>query len=265
MKVIQLENQRQNIQFDLDNLKTKEERNKLGQFSTPIVLANDILKYTSTLISKKEKIRFLDPAIGTGVFFSALSKIFSSNEIETARGFEIDKHYGIPSKSLWSETKLTYEINDFTLIEAPKDNKDKYNLLICNPPYSRHHHIKEQKQRLKLAAKKSANINLSGLAGLYCYFIALSNSWMKDDAIGVWLLPSEFMDVNYGNVIKEYLLNKVCLLRVHRFDPTNVQFEDALVSSSVAWFQNTKPSGNNEVLFSYGGTIDTPTCEKMIK
>ncbi|ETR69363.1 MAG: hypothetical protein OMM_03972 [Candidatus Magnetoglobus multicellularis str. Araruama] len=35
------------------------------------------------------------------------------------------------------------------------------------------------------------------------------------------------MDVNYGNQIKQYLLDKVKLLHIHRFDPDEVQFNDA--------------------------------------
>jgi adenine-specific DNA-methyltransferase len=33
------------------------------------------------------------------------------------------------------------------------------------------------------------------------------------------LIPSEFMDVKYGGPLKQYLLDKVTLLRIHRFDP----------------------------------------------
>ncbi len=59
-------------------------------------------------------------------------------------------------------------------------------------------------------------MKLSGLAGLYCYFIALSHRWMKKSGIAGWLIPSEFMDVNYGQAIKDYLLNEVTLLQIHR-------------------------------------------------
>jgi len=264
IKINSLENQRQLLQVELDSLKTKKERNRLGQFSTPTLLANSILKYTSSLLSKNKKIRFLDPAIGTGVFYSALSQKFSLEKIGASKGFEIDKHYGIPSKNLWNSTDLDYAIDDFTMATPPKNENDKYNLVICNPPYVRHHHITEKKEQLKYLSKKSANINLSLLSGLYCYFIALAHSWMKTDAIAVWLIPSEFMDVNYGKAIKEYLLDEVTLLRIHRFEPVDTQFEDALVSSSIVWFQNKKTINNYKVHFTYGGTIDFPNCEKNI-
>lgn len=65
---------------------------------------------------------------------------------------------------------------------------------------------------------------------------------MTDGGIAEWLIPSEFMDVNFGTAIKQYLLSDVTLLHIHRYDPEKVQFDDALVTSSVIWFQNKKPN-----------------------
>lgn len=263
MDIDSTEDQRQMLQALLDGKKTQEERNVMGQFATPIALAIDILNHAKSIIPKHEKIRFLDPAIGTGSFYSALNFVFPSSRIEAATGFEIDEYYGKPSIRLWKGTELDYQIADFTKQVPPNDYK-KYNLIICNPPYVRHHHIKHQKERLQAKALASANMKLSGLAGLYCYFMALTHPWMKKNGIAGWLIPSEFMDVNYGHALKEYLLNKVTLLQIHRFDPSNSQFVDAIVSSAVVWFKNSKPNGNEMVKFTYGGTIDKPEHEKDI-
>ncbi len=260
----EIESLRQLIQAQLDNLKTQGERNAMGQFSTPIQLAIDVLHHAKKILPKREKVRFLDPAIGTGAFFSALIQTFPSSRIDVAVGYEIDEHYGEPSRSLWSESILNYICGDFTKTVAPVNEDDKYNLIICNPPYVRHHHIAEQKERLQVEALISANMKLTGLAGLYCYFVAMSHRWMKADGIAGWLIPSEFMDVNYGQAVKKYLLSEVTLLQIHRFDPSDLQFEDALVSSAVVWFKNTKPSANHIVKFTYGGTIDQPTHVKDV-
>jgi adenine-specific DNA-methyltransferase len=260
----EIETQRQIIQRELDLLKTQEQRNILGQFSTPTILANDILRNALKLMPTGEKIRFLDPAIGTGAFFSALNNIFSPICIEAATGYEIDKHYGKPALDLWSESILDYQLNDFTKVAPPLNESEKFNLIICNPPYVRHHHINGQKERLHVEAIAAANMKLSGLAGLYCYFMALSHRWMRSNGIAGWLIPSEFMDVNYGRAVKEYLLNEVSLLQIHRFDPKDAQFDDALVSSAVVWFQNKKLDLNHQVKFTYGGSIEHPAHEKIV-
>ena len=115
----ELENQRQIIQAQLDSLKTPKERNIMGQFSTPIALANSILEHTTKLIPQNTEISFLDPAFGTGVFFSALNNIFPSKYIETATGYEIDAHYGNPARELWAETDFNYKLTDFTKAVPP--------------------------------------------------------------------------------------------------------------------------------------------------
>lgn len=258
-----IEIQRQSLQLMLDGQKTQEERNVMGQFSTPITLAIRVLAHAKKIFPKQCKIRFLDPAFGTGSFYSALNSVFPSTRIEVATGFEVDEHYGNPALKLWGKTKLNYQLADFTK-QMPPSEDEKYNLIICNPPYVRHHHIKGQKERLQAKSLDAANMKLSGLAGLYCHFMALSHPWMKKNAIAGWLIPSEFMDVNYGQAVKDYLLNEVTLLQIHRFDPSDVQFEDALVSSSVVWFKNIKPRKNHEAKFTYGGTIDKPTHEKYV-
>jgi len=258
-----VEAQRQALQSSLDGQKTQEERNVMGQFSTPISLATDILTHAKNILPKRENVRFLDPAFGTGAFYSALNTVFPPKKIESAIGFEIDEHYGVPSIKLWQQTLLNYQLLDFTKQTAP-DEDNKHNLIICNPPYVRHHHINGQKKQLQEKAFKAANMKLSGLAGLYCYFMAISHSWMKKNGIAGWLIPSEFMDVNYGQAVKDYLLSEVTLLQIHRFDPSNVQFSDALVSSAVVWFKNKKPGKRHKVKFTFGGTINNPTHEKDI-
>ncbi|WP_122711157.1 Eco57I restriction-modification methylase domain-containing protein [Pseudomonas viridiflava] len=255
------EEKRLDIQSNLDLQKSQLQRNKMGQFATPTELANDILSYAKKIHPESQKVDFLDPAIGTGSFYSALRNVFDDRAINSAKGFEIDPHYGEPSKALWAETPLNVTLADFTTQLC--DHKS--NLLICNPPYVRHHHLEaSEKKRLKELAYQAAGIKISGLAGLYCYFLAISHSWMTDNGIAAWLIPSEFMDVNYGKQIKEYLLNEVTLLHIHRFDPSDVQFSDALVSSAVVWFKKTSPSKEHSVEFSYGGTLNVPRIKKDI-
>jgi len=78
-------------------------------------------------------------------------------------------------------------------------------------------------------------------ARLDVYFMLLSHRRRRSDSLSIWLILSEFMDLNYGSVLKEYLLNRVYLMRIHRFEPSEVQFEDALVSSAFVWFRNRAP------------------------
>lgn len=255
-----LERSRLRLQDRLDAFKTKAELNKLGQFATPRPLAIDILDCAHHLLPGGTKVRFLDPAFGTGSFFSALLHTFPPSRIKKAEGYEIDPSYGDEIAKLWKGTQLKLYLQDFTKAEELQNEEDKANLLICNPPYVRHHHISgTDKMRLREVAFQKTGIQLNGLAGLYCYFLLISHAWMAKNGLAAWLIPSEFMDVNYGRVIKKYLLDEVTLLRIHRFDPDEVQFEKALVSSAVVWFKKSKPPRSHQIEFTYGGTHANPT------
>ena len=205
--------------------------------------------------------RFLDPAIGTGSFYSALSKVFPAKRIREALGFEIDPHYGMPAENFWNDAGLVIELADFTRAKP----SPRFNLIICNPPYVRHHHLGNgDKNRLQFHTQQASGMKISGLAGLYCHFLGLSHAWMTEGGIAGWLVPSEFMDVNYGQAVKRYLLDRVTLLDIHRFDPNDMQFADALVSSAVVWFRKSPPPQDHAVTFTFGGTLFEPRLSRAV-
>lgn len=260
-----LESKRLVLQSHLDSAKTLAERNRLGQFATPTRLAIEILEYARSVLPPRAQVRFLDPAFGTGSFYSALLNCFSSRRIAAAAGYEIDPHVARAAAEFWRSQALVLHAVDFTRATPPESNADKFNLLICNPPYVRHHHLSQaDKTHLLRTVQQLTGLRLSGLTGLYGYFLCLSHAWLADDGLAGWLIPSEFMDVNYGRSLKAYLLNHVTLLRIHRFDPRDVQFQDALVSSAIVWFKKTAPPADYEVEFTYGGTLSQPTVSKPI-
>ncbi len=259
-----LEQRRVTFQTKLDAAKEQSERNRMGQFATPAPLAIEILRYAREHLTGVGTIDFMDPAFGTGSFYSALLDVFQEGRIGRAVGYEIDSHYGLPAADLWSKTGLDIKLEDFTRVKPP-DDTEKFNLLICNPPYVRHHHIaNEEKRRLKARTYQVSGVEINGLAGLYCYFLGLCHGWMAEGGLAGWLVPSEFMDVNYGAAIKRYLLDRVTLLHIHRFDPNEVQFGDALVSSAVVWFTNRNPPTNHEVRMTYGGSLLSPRLKRSV-
>lgn len=207
--ITDLESERLAIQGRLDAQKSANERNRMGQFSTPTALAVEMLRYAKALLGEKERVRFMDPAIGTGSFYSALLNVFPDTCIDSAVGYEVDPHYGKPAAGLWNGTRLDMRLEDFTQAKAP-DSSGRFNLLVCNPPYVRHHHISSsRKKQLRERTLATSGTEINGLAGLYCYFLGLSHSWMSRGGLAGWLIPSEFMDVNYGRAVKRYLLDKV--------------------------------------------------------
>ena len=258
-----IEQTRNAAQVALDAQKSAQERNQLGQFATPTGLALQMAELGSEYLAPRCPVRFMDPAIGTGVFFYAARKVFE-NRIKAAWGYEIDSDVAEIARELWNPFGLDVRLHDFCTASAPKEDTQKANLVLCNPPYVRHHHLNaEQKARLRNEIKK-AGYGVSGLAGLYCYFLFLAHRWLSRDGVGVWIVPAEFLDVNYGKSIKEYLTANVTLVRLHRFDPEDVQFTDALVSSVVVLFRMERPSTQCQIQLTVGGSLSTPQAVRTM-
>ena len=247
------------MQQELETRISASTKNRLGQFATPPALALDILRLAKRYSALNEKIRFLDPGIGTGVFFSALLDVFGSERVQEAVGFEVDEKITAIAEELWGEFGLRVRGEDFTSAAVPEAERNRFTLVACNPPYVRHHHLDSKtKTCLKQIVEKTCGVSVNGLSGLYCYFMLIADKWLANNGIALWLIPAEFLDVNYGSILREYLSNEVMLHRIHRFDPRDVQFIDALVSSCVVVFEKRHCSSKHKVHLSSGGTLLEP-------
>ncbi|MCI0364725.1 MAG: N-6 DNA methylase [Phycisphaerales bacterium] len=264
---ITTECRRQSMQIAIDASKSTAERNRLGQFATPNALAVDIARFVGSLMRESRGgIRFADPAIGSGSFFSAALAVYGRERINSAIGVELDPAFADAAAALWADSGLEVVRGDFTRVVANRSLSPAPNMILANPPYVRHHHLdRAEKQRLQRLVFEMAGIEVNGLAGLYVYFVLLATAWMDDNGYAAWLIPSEFMDVNYGAALKRFLTDRVTLIRVHRFDPDDVQFADALVSSVVLVFKKASPPSGHEPEFSFGGTLAAPHARVRVR
>jgi hypothetical protein len=261
--ILEAEATRLGEQRRLDELKTAKERNQWGQFATPPALSLDIARHAwKRLRHRKGGFSFLDPALGTGSFFSAFLQTFPKERVETATGVELDEPFAEAARAIWQHQGLRVLQGDFT----KQKPEAAYNVILTNPPYVRHHHLAAtDKHRLGDLAQVVTGLRLSGLSGLYCYFLLIAHAWLAENGLAAWLIPSEFMDVNYGDEVKRYLTERVSLLQLHRFCPSDVQFGDALVSSAIIIFEKRKPQPDNDVVLSFGGTLTRPAKSETVK
>jgi len=257
---------RQAIQVEIDARRSGAERNRLGQFATPNGLAVEIAQYVETLLGRKVGgLRFADPSLGSGSFFSAALTVFGRDRIASAIGVELDSEICSAARDLWTGAGLEVVHGDFTRVVASSSRPLAPNLILANPPYVRHHHLdREEKERLRALTHRMSGVSVNGLAGLYVHFLLLATAWMKEEGYAAWLIPSEFMDVNYGAALKRFLTDRVTLLRAHRFHADDVQFGDALVSSVVLVFHKASPPSDHRVEFTLGGKIAEPRVREAV-
>lgn len=236
--------------------------NKKGLYLTPPELARDITEYATNILgSSTPPVHFGDPAFGKGAFFTALCRVLDRNQIASAIGIEIDSYRLASTHGYWAKRGLEVICGDYLHMERLSPRT----LILANPPYVRHQHLApEYKQKLRERASVIMGMKISGLSGLYVYFLLLSHEWMDYGAVAAWLIPSEFMETNYGAAIRRYLTEKVQLIRIHRFSPSDIQFENALVSSAVVVFRNCPPVSKHKAFFSSGGSLTKPIENKSV-
>lgn len=232
-------------QIEFDASHNQAERNKNGQFATPIQLAKAI---SADAIKRVDHPKlFLEPACGTGAFISAVKEIDPEIEIDAV---EKDLELFKIANSIWSDSKTNIYNEDFFDFAT---TEKRYDLLIANPPYSRHHHLDQtKKQKYGNLIKESVNYRLSQLSGLHAYFILGATNLLNPGGVASWLIPAELFSVNYGKVVRNYITKNVTVERIHFFEKTDLQFEDALVSSCVLTIRNKEADDQYQVVITRG-------------
>lgn len=231
---------------------------------TPPELAKEIAQYAIGLTQNPgEPIHFGDPAVGTGAFYSALLRVVPRQRVASAIGIDISDRQIAAAKLRWQRHGMEVIHGDYLHMERLPHR----NLILANPPYLRHQEIPQQyKRELRERASVVTSMQVSARSGLYIYFLLLSHSWMDEGAVAAWLIPSEFMQTDYGESLRYYLTHHVELIRIHRFSHEDPQFESAKVLPAVVFFRKRVPSRQSDVLLTAGGTLLHPRsqqCEKI--
>jgi adenine-specific DNA-methyltransferase len=212
-------------------------RKKFAQFFTPFEIAELMAAWLS---GNKHLKKVLEPAFGLGVFTRVLLKRHPDIIIQ---GFEIDPNIGKRAKEEFRAIK------NIELIPADylfSDWEGKYDGIICNPPYFNFHDydnkgaIREIENRLSL--------KLNGLTNLYALFLLKSISQLKKNGRAAYIVPSEFLNADYGKLIKAALIKSGTLRHVIVIDFKQAVFDDALTTACILLF--AKDNESNAVRFS---------------
>lgn len=248
--MINAEVERQRFQQNYDATHSQLERNIKGQFATPYDLALSITK--DALDRMPGAATLLEPSCGSGAFVSAAKSLDSGLKITA---IEKDPVVWRKAEALWADNNTDVVSADFFDRAA---NLGRFDLLITNPPYSRHHHLSsEEKQRYGSIAEEIAGRHLSQLAGLHAYFILVGTRMLNPGGIASWLVPAELFSVNYGKTIRAFATSDVTVERIHFFENDDLQFDDALVSSCVLILRN-KVASDKDLAMITRGDFDQP-------
>ena len=110
-------------------------------------------------------------------------------------------------------------------------------LYLGNPPYVRHHHITAGwKDWLRRAAAEQG-LAASALAGLHAHFFLATARRAVPGDTGVLITAAEWLDVNYGSLVRGLLLGSLGGRALHLIEPASPVFADVAATSVIACFQ----------------------------
>jgi adenine-specific DNA-methyltransferase len=110
-------------------------------------------------------------------------------------------------------------------------------LFLGNPPYVRHHQIAAPGKEWLRRAAREQGLPASGLAGLHAYFFLATARHAAPGDLGVLITAAEWLDVNYGRLVRELLLGALGGQAVHLIEPATAVFADAAATSVIACFR----------------------------
>lgn len=207
-----------------------EHRKAFGQVFTPTRIAQFMINWVTEQLQEGT---LLDPALGLGIFFRQLylHKKINSYRLE---GFEVDPELASQVSHLFSSLPLEFTCHqkDFLL-----DQEDYlYDGIICNPPYI---HFQDYQQSLHLIQtfNQKYQLHLNGFSNIYALFLIKSLQRLKVKGRAAFILPSEFLNADYGKSIKEWLIEKRNLTHLIIFDPQIQLFNGFLTTSAILLFE----------------------------
>ncbi|MDR2836707.1 MAG: SAM-dependent methyltransferase [Bacteroidales bacterium] len=240
------------IESDYSKSVSLEHRKKFAQFFTPFSIAEIMVNW---LLGNKNLKTVLEPAFGLGVFSRAL--LLQKKDIQI-KGFEVDNLIFEKAKNEFACTeKMNLLLQDYMY----NDWQNKYDGIICNPPYFKFHDY-DNKNILK-EIENHLQCNLSGFTNLYTLFLLKSIHQLATNGRCAYIIPSEFLNSDYGKLVKQHLINTGTLRHIIVFDFEENVFDDALTTACIVLCANDKK--NEKVQFTNIHSIsELNVIEKLI-
>lgn len=211
---------------------TLEHRKNFAQFFTPPPIAELMVKW---LLGNRNLKSVLEPAFGLGIF----SRILLAQKKDLKiKGFEIDEViFGRAKDEFAKIDNVTLCLEDYMY----NDWKNHYDGIICNPPYFKFHDYDNKKVLSEVESRLKCKLN--GFCNLYTLFLLKSICQLNSGGRCAYIVPSEFMNSDYGKLVKSYLLKSGTLRHIIVFDFEENVFDDALTTASILLCANEDEPG----------------------
>jgi adenine-specific DNA-methyltransferase len=230
----------------------QDARRTLGQFWTPEPIAQLMTQWA---IQSPDN-RVLDPAFGSGVFLimalNRLQRLDATVASQQIAGMELSPlvflmglvnvllHFPdaqlclqcgdflIPAReppAVLKEDAATYAVGTRQMLlpgletAAPMPFSTRFDAIICNPPYTRHHHLPEAyKSSWAAKMKQEYGIQLSRFSSLFAYFFVQAARMLVPTGRMAFITPAVVFEASYSRQIKAFIRQQLRLRAVITFD-----------------------------------------------
>lgn len=219
-------------------IRNPEARRHLGQTYTPSAVIASMVGWAADQLHPE---RVVDPGTGSGRFLVAAARAWPGAEL---LGVDIDPVAAIMARGNLAAAGaagrsciIVGDYRDMQLRRIPGRT-----LYMGNPPYVRHHQISPDWKSWLTATARQRGLTASQLAGLHVHFFLATASHGSPGDVGTFITSAEWLDVNYGRLVRELLLDGLGGQSVHVLDPTAEVFSDAATTAAVTCFRlGTRP------------------------
>ena len=213
----------------------------MGQFFTKAPIRDKLL----SVLPKMDHPVILEPSFGTGEFLDSLLRIYKGDAHIV--GIEKDKKlFQMVNKRIIG---LDLRNQDFLTF----DHKNKYDLVIGNPPYF-------EMSLTKDLDKRFGDV-ISGRPNIYSFFIKLGIEALKPNGYLAFVLPASICSGAYFAALRSFIIAHTNIDYVEIFDDDNL-FEKASQRIILLVLRKTKNKGHNCFKFHEHNFI-TPEAKSL--
>lgn len=214
-------------------LRTPVKRREQGATYTPRALSEAMTQWA--LDQGLAPSRIVDPGTGSAEFLRVAAHRFPHANLV---GIELDPMAALIARANISAAGLANRAEiicaDYRTYALPKI--DGKTLFIGNPPYVRHHQLDSAGKSWLTSEAKKLGLGSSQLAGLHVhFFLATVLKAIKGD-FGIFVTSAEWLDVNYGKLVRELFLAHLGGMGITVLEPTSRTFEDAASTAAITQF-----------------------------
>lgn len=215
-------------------LRGAAERRLSGATYTPSGIVSSMIAWA---VSRGPIARVVDPGAGSGRFAVSAGRSIPDAEliaVETDPMASLLARAHLAAAGLASRASvLTDDYRELTLPPLARGRT----LFVGNPPYVRHHLLGSQWKTWLTRTARRHGLTASQLAGLHVHFFLATLEHARPGDLGVFVTASEWLDANYGRIVRDMLLAGLGGLGIHIVDPEAMPFPDALTTAAITCFE----------------------------